>query len=160
MLGEAVQTVLRAAGVADGYERLKEFTRGRAIDGPTLAAFIDALPLPAAEKARLQGAQAAKPTPGSPHSSRAAPERFAAPPALTAALAHPPEQMAEKRRADPRKCELRRAFDLPPGAARAQTVNRCALTFEVSSLRSSAACLSCRQCGAPTRGNNRGNRHQ
>ena len=34
VLGEAVQTVLRAAGVADGYERLKEFTRGRAIDGP------------------------------------------------------------------------------------------------------------------------------
>ena len=29
VLGEAVQTVLRAAGVPDGYERLKEFTRGR-----------------------------------------------------------------------------------------------------------------------------------
>ncbi len=55
VLGEAVQTVLRAAGIADGYERLKEFTRGRAIDGPTLAAFIDALPLPAPEKARLRG---------------------------------------------------------------------------------------------------------
>jgi len=54
VLGEAVQTVLRAAGIADGYERLKEFTRGRAIDGPTLAAFIDDLPLPAPEKARLR----------------------------------------------------------------------------------------------------------
>ena len=54
MLGEAVQTVLRAAGVPDGYERLKEFTRGRAIDGPTLGAFIDALPLPDADKARLR----------------------------------------------------------------------------------------------------------
>src|SRR5689334_9505616 len=32
VLGEAVQTVLRAAGVPGGYERLKEFTRGRAID--------------------------------------------------------------------------------------------------------------------------------
>jgi adenylosuccinate lyase len=54
VLGEAVQTVLRAAGVPDGYERLKEFTRGRAIDAATLAAFIDGLPLPAAEKARLR----------------------------------------------------------------------------------------------------------
>jgi len=54
VLGEAVQTVLRAAGVPDGYERLKEFTRGRQIDAATLAAFIDALPLPASEKARLR----------------------------------------------------------------------------------------------------------
>ena len=54
VLGEAVQTVLRAAGVPDGYERLKEFTRGRAIDAATLAAFIDGLPLPAAEKTRLR----------------------------------------------------------------------------------------------------------
>jgi len=55
VLGEAVQTVLRAAGIADGYERLKEFTRGRAIDGATFAAFIEALPLPAADKTRLKG---------------------------------------------------------------------------------------------------------
>jgi adenylosuccinate lyase len=55
VLGEAVQTVLRAAGVPDGYERLKEFTRGRAIDAAMLAAFIDALPLTAAEKTRLRG---------------------------------------------------------------------------------------------------------
>jgi adenylosuccinate lyase len=54
VLGEAVQTVLRAAGVPGGYERLKEFTRGRAIDGPMLAAFIDSLPLAAADKARLR----------------------------------------------------------------------------------------------------------
>jgi len=54
VLGEAVQTVLRAAGVPDGYERLKEFTRGRQIDAATLAEFIDALPLPASEKARLR----------------------------------------------------------------------------------------------------------
>jgi len=54
VLGEAVQTVLRAAGVPDGYERLKEFTRGRQIDAATLAVFIDALPLPANEKARLR----------------------------------------------------------------------------------------------------------
>ncbi|HKD53519.1 MAG TPA: adenylosuccinate lyase [Steroidobacteraceae bacterium] len=55
VLGEAVQTVLRAAGVPGGYERLKDFTRGRAIDGPTLAAFIDTLPLDPGNKARLQG---------------------------------------------------------------------------------------------------------
>jgi adenylosuccinate lyase len=54
VLGEAVQTVLRAAGVPNGYERLKEFTRGRTIDAATLAAFIDGLPLPASEKARLR----------------------------------------------------------------------------------------------------------
>ena len=54
VLGEAVQTVLRAAGVPEGYERLKEFTRGRTIDAHGLAAFIDTLPLPTAEKTRLK----------------------------------------------------------------------------------------------------------
>ena len=54
VLGEAVQTVLRAAGVADGYEKLKAFTRGRAIDAATLAAFIEDLPLAVSEKARLR----------------------------------------------------------------------------------------------------------
>jgi adenylosuccinate lyase len=54
VLGEAVQTVLRAAGVPGGYERLKEFTRGRALDGAMLAAFIDSLPLSSADKARLR----------------------------------------------------------------------------------------------------------
>ena len=54
VLGEAVQTALRAAGIPEGYERLKEFTRGRTIDAATLGAFIDGLPLPPAEKARLR----------------------------------------------------------------------------------------------------------
>jgi adenylosuccinate lyase len=54
VLGEAVQTVLRAQGVANGYELLKDFTRGRAIDGASLATFIESLPIAAAEKARLQ----------------------------------------------------------------------------------------------------------
>ena len=54
VLGEAVQTVLRAAGVPNGYEKLKEFTRGRSIDGQSLAAFIDTLPLDAADKTRLK----------------------------------------------------------------------------------------------------------
>ncbi len=53
VLGEAVQTVLRAAGVANGYELLKEFTRGRPMDRELLAGFIASLPLPAAERDRL-----------------------------------------------------------------------------------------------------------
>jgi adenylosuccinate lyase len=54
VLAEPVQTVLRAAGVPDGYERLKEFTRGRTIDAGALHGFIDSLPLAYAEKARLK----------------------------------------------------------------------------------------------------------
>jgi adenylosuccinate lyase len=54
VLAEAVQTVLRAAGVPNGYERLKDFTRGQAIDAPGLAAFIETLPLGPADKARLK----------------------------------------------------------------------------------------------------------
>lgn len=53
VLGEAVQTVLRAAGVADGYELLKAFTRGKRIDAALHRAFIASLPLPADERARL-----------------------------------------------------------------------------------------------------------
>lgn len=54
VLGEAIQTVLRATGSPSGYERLKDFTRGRAIDEQSLAAFIDTLPLSDSEKARLK----------------------------------------------------------------------------------------------------------
>jgi adenylosuccinate lyase len=54
VLGEAVQTVLRASGSPGGYERLKDFTRGRGIDAQALAQFIDTLPLPAAERERLK----------------------------------------------------------------------------------------------------------
>ena len=54
VLAEAVQTALRAAGVPEGYERLKDLTRGRAIDARTLGEFIDGLPLAAADKARLR----------------------------------------------------------------------------------------------------------
>jgi adenylosuccinate lyase len=54
VLGEAVQTVLRAAGVPDGYERLKEHTRGRTIDQRALGELIDSLPLPEEERRRLK----------------------------------------------------------------------------------------------------------
>jgi adenylosuccinate lyase len=54
VLGEAVQTVLRAAGVPEGYEKLKAFTRGRAIDSAAYTRFIDTLPLDERERARLR----------------------------------------------------------------------------------------------------------
>jgi adenylosuccinate lyase len=54
VLGEALQTALRAAGVPNGYELLKDFTRGSDVDAAGLAAFIDQLPLPAAERTRLK----------------------------------------------------------------------------------------------------------
>jgi adenylosuccinate lyase len=54
VLGEALQTALRAAGVPNGYELLKDFTRGTQVDAAGIAAFIDKLPLPPAERARLK----------------------------------------------------------------------------------------------------------
>jgi adenylosuccinate lyase len=54
VLGEALQTALRAAGVPNGYELLKDFTRGSDVNAAGLAAFIDQLPLPAAERTRLK----------------------------------------------------------------------------------------------------------
>jgi adenylosuccinate lyase len=53
VLGEAVQTVMRAHGIPDAYDRLKSFTRGRPIDRDAMRAFIASLDLPAAEKERL-----------------------------------------------------------------------------------------------------------
>ncbi|HEY8506893.1 MAG TPA: adenylosuccinate lyase, partial [Steroidobacteraceae bacterium] len=49
VLAEAIQTVLRSAGIPKGYEKLKEFTRGREISREALVEFIDTLPLPEAE---------------------------------------------------------------------------------------------------------------
>ena len=53
VLGEAVQTVMRAHGIPDAYDRLKSFTRGRAIDKDAMREFIASLDLPPAEKDRL-----------------------------------------------------------------------------------------------------------
>jgi adenylosuccinate lyase len=55
VLGEAVQTVMRAHGIADAYERLKSFTRGRPIDQSMMREFMASLDLPAPEKQRLLG---------------------------------------------------------------------------------------------------------
>ncbi len=59
VLGEAVQSAMRAAGIAGTpgmdapYERLKELTRGRRVDGPAMREFIDGLGLPADVRERL-----------------------------------------------------------------------------------------------------------
>jgi adenylosuccinate lyase len=53
-LAEAIQSVLRAAGVADGYELLKGFSRGQSVDAAALRNFVSTLPLPQAERGRLQ----------------------------------------------------------------------------------------------------------
>ncbi|MFI4866151.1 MAG: adenylosuccinate lyase [Steroidobacterales bacterium] len=52
-LAEAIQSVLRAAGVANGYELLKDFTRGQRIDAAGLRAFVNTLPLPQGDRSRL-----------------------------------------------------------------------------------------------------------
>jgi adenylosuccinate lyase len=53
VLGEAVQTVMRAHGIPEAYDRLKSFTRGRPIDRQAMRDFIASLDLPAADKERL-----------------------------------------------------------------------------------------------------------
>jgi adenylosuccinate lyase len=53
VLGEAVQTVMRAHGIPDAYDKLKTFTRGRPVDEQAMREFISSLGLPDEEKARL-----------------------------------------------------------------------------------------------------------
>jgi adenylosuccinate lyase len=60
VLAEAVQTVMRRYSLPNPYERLKELTRGKAIDAAGFHAFIDTLELPDAERTRLKAM-----TPGS-----------------------------------------------------------------------------------------------
>jgi adenylosuccinate lyase len=61
VLGEAVQSVMRAAavagvpGMADPYERLKELTRGRRVDAAGLRSFVQGLGLPPDAEERLLG---------------------------------------------------------------------------------------------------------
>jgi adenylosuccinate lyase len=54
VLAEPIQTVMRRYALPNPYERLKELTRGKAITRAAIAAFIDGLELPEAEKARLR----------------------------------------------------------------------------------------------------------
>ena len=53
VLGEAVQTVMRAHGIPDAYDRLKSFSRGRPVDEIAMREFIASLALPPEDKARL-----------------------------------------------------------------------------------------------------------
>ncbi|OIV46080.1 adenylosuccinate lyase [Sodalis sp. TME1] len=54
VLAEPIQTVIRRYGIEKPYEKLKELTRGKRVDAEGMKAFIDSLPLPDAEKARLK----------------------------------------------------------------------------------------------------------
>ena len=53
VLAEPIQTVMRKTGLANAYDRLKDLTRGKAIDQALLQEFVRELPLPEADKARL-----------------------------------------------------------------------------------------------------------
>ena len=53
VLAEPIQTVMRKVGMDHPYERLKELTRGRRVTAEVMREFVSALPLPAADKARL-----------------------------------------------------------------------------------------------------------
>ncbi|QFU23130.1 adenylosuccinate lyase [Shewanella eurypsychrophilus] len=54
VLAEPVQTVMRRYGIEKPYEKLKELTRGKRIDGEQLAVFIDGLELPESVKIELK----------------------------------------------------------------------------------------------------------
>jgi adenylosuccinate lyase len=53
VMAEPIQTVMRKHGLPNPYERLKEMTRGRAIDAAGVQAFIRTLDIPAADRQRL-----------------------------------------------------------------------------------------------------------
>jgi adenylosuccinate lyase len=54
VLAEAIQTVMRANGVGGAYDKLKEFSRGRAVDPDSLQAFVAGLGLPDEARRRLE----------------------------------------------------------------------------------------------------------
>ncbi|MCE0496245.1 adenylosuccinate lyase [Vibrio salinus] len=54
VLAEPIQTVMRRYGIEKPYEKLKELTRGKRVDGEIMRNFIDSLELPEEEKARLK----------------------------------------------------------------------------------------------------------
>ncbi|TGG96077.1 adenylosuccinate lyase [Natronospirillum operosum] len=53
VMAEAVQTVMRRYGIPEPYEKLKAFTRGKAITRDSMIEFVRSLDLPAPEKERL-----------------------------------------------------------------------------------------------------------
>ena len=54
VLAEPVQTVMRRYGIEKPYEKLKELTRGKRVDGEAMRRFIDGLEIPEEEKVRLK----------------------------------------------------------------------------------------------------------
>lgn len=54
VLAEPIQTVMRRYGIEKPYEKLKELTRGKAINKEGLESFIDTLAIPEQEKVRLK----------------------------------------------------------------------------------------------------------
>jgi len=54
VLAEPIQTVMRRFGIEQPYEKLKAFTRGKAITKDMMLEFVDSLELPEAEKAALK----------------------------------------------------------------------------------------------------------
>lgn len=57
VVAEGIQTVLRAEGIADAYEQLKQFTRGRAVTRQDLENFIKTLSVDKKTKERLLALQ-------------------------------------------------------------------------------------------------------
>lgn len=53
LLAEPIQTVMRKYNVPNGYERMKDLTRGASVDAATMRAFIAGLEIPDADKKRL-----------------------------------------------------------------------------------------------------------
>ena len=53
VLAEPIQQVMRRYGVPEAYEKLKELTRGKGVDGKRLAAFVRKLPIPAQARKQL-----------------------------------------------------------------------------------------------------------
>jgi adenylosuccinate lyase len=54
VLAEAIQTVMRKHGIADAYEQLKAFTRGKVITLENIIELIDQVDIPEADKVRLK----------------------------------------------------------------------------------------------------------
>ncbi len=54
VLAEPVQTIMRRYGIEKPYEKLKELTRGKRIDGEGMRLFIDSLEVPEHEKERMK----------------------------------------------------------------------------------------------------------
>jgi Adenylosuccinate lyase len=53
VMAEAIQTVMRRYGIEEPYEKLKAFTRGKAITEPMMVEFVQQLALPEAAKSEL-----------------------------------------------------------------------------------------------------------